>query len=121
MNKKIIIFIILIVVILAALFFSQQAYSDAIGKTLIFGAKDQIGAYLTKGVNLLTAGVYSKVSEQVQSGGEAIQNSINQQKEKISKTISGAENYFSGIAESILHPGENNNCPPVPQTTQLTN
>jgi len=55
--------------------------------------------------------------DKVKSGGEAVVNGINNTKEKISENISNTQenisNYFSGIANSILHPETTTNCPPA--------
>lgn len=59
------------------------------------------------------------LGDKVKSGGETIANSVATTKEKISENISSAEknieNYFSGIGNSILHPGTetSQNCVPV--------
>jgi len=53
--------------------------------------------------------------------GDIIKNDINQEKNKISGSIrKKIENYFSGIANSIIHPGENNNCNCATQTSQAS-
>jgi type II secretory pathway pseudopilin PulG len=112
MSKKIIVYIIIIIIILVAVFLSQQAYSGSAGsagsagKTLVSAATNQISAYLAKGTNSVISGAYSKLDNQIQSGGEAIQNAINQGKQKISAT----ENYFSGIANSIAGKSDTNSC-----------
>lgn len=115
MNKRIIIYIIAIIIILVAIFFSQQAVSSKVGKNLISGATAQTSAIMAKGSNLGISSAYSKISESIQSGGEMIINEINQAQQKISDTQKNISNYFSGISNSILHPGENNNCA-VPTT-----
>ena len=96
-DKKIIIYIIVIIIILVAVFFSQQAVSRGIGKNLISAVTSQTSAYLAKGTNLVIPDIYSKVSEDVKSGGEAIQNVVDQAKQKISDAEKNIENYISGI------------------------
>jgi len=116
MSKKLIFYIVLIIVILVAIFFSQQAYSGVFGKKLISAATNQASALMAKGSNSAITGIYSKISEEVKNGGETIQNVINESKQKISDAEKNISNYISGISDSILHPGENNNCPTTPPT-----
>ena len=120
MPKRLIFYIILITVILIAVFFSQQAYSRAFGKSAISAVANQAGAYVSKGSDWVISKIYPKIDQEVQKRGEAIQNEVNQQKEKITENseniITKIGNYFSGISDSILHPGENNNCPKTPPT-----
>jgi hypothetical protein len=52
----------------------------------------------------------------VQKRGEIIKNEIDSEKEKVSTNVGDKiKNYFSGIAESVIHPG-NNSC----ETTQTS-
>jgi hypothetical protein len=50
--------------------------------------------------------IYPKITDQLQNGGEVIQNSVDQAEKNISKNISDAqkkiENYFSGIKDAVL-------------------
>ena len=101
MQKKIILYIILIIVILVLVFLSQQAYSRAIGKNLISAATSQVSAYLTKGTHLVMPNIGSEISSQAQNGGAAIQNAIDQGKQKISDTEKNIQNYFSGIKDAV--------------------
>lgn len=118
MNKKIIFYIILIIVILVLLFLSQQAYSRWIGKTLISDVTSQAGAYLAKGSDWVMSNIYPKISGEVQNRGEMMQTEINQAKQKVTEDIlKKIGNYFSGIENSILHPGESNNCQVQPPQT----
>ncbi len=115
-EKGFIKYIIIIAVILVFVFLSQQAYSRFFGKTLISDATDQIKAYVAKGSNWVASKVYPKIAEEVQNRGEVIKNEVTKEKEKVSENIlKKVENYFAGISNSILHPGENN-C--TVQTTQ---
>jgi len=114
MQKKLIFYIILIIVILAAVFFSQTAYSRLFGQALISGVTDKASAYMAQSSVSVVSGAYSKLSDNIRSGGETIKNTVDQTKQKISDAGKNISNYFSGIKESILHPGENNNCPPTP-------
>jgi len=111
-NKKIIIYIIVIIVILTAVFLSQQAYSRFIGKNLISAATNQASAYLAKDTNLVMPTIYSKIGENVQSGGEAIKNILDQGQQKISDVQKNIENYFSGVKDAVA--GKSNNSCPTP-------
>ena len=117
MGKKIIIYIIIIVVILITVYLSQQAYLRGIGKTLISAAKNRIPASLTEGSNSAISDIYSKINDQIKSGGETIQNGANQVNQNISAAYwnKNLQNYFSGIANSIA--GKNNSCTTVKHPT----
>lgn len=123
MEKKFIISVAAIIVILTIAFLSQKAYFGAGGKNLVSDATNQAGTYLSKGSDWVMSRIYPKISGEVQKRGEMIKNEVDQEKNKISESIGKKiENYFSGIAESVFHPGENignQNCPPV-QSTQPT-
>ena len=118
-EKGFIKYIIIIAVIIGFVFLSQQAFSRGFGKNLVSDATDQAKAYVAKGSNWVVSNVYSKIAGEVQNRGDVIKNEINKEKGKITENIlQKAENYFSGIKDSILHPGENNNCTVQPiQTT----
>ena len=110
MEKKFIFYIALIIIILVLLFLSQQAYSRKTGETLISAATDQVDSYIAKGSEWIKSNIYSKISGEAQSRGEMLKAEISQGKEKISENIlSKVGNYFSGISNSIFHPGQNNN------------
>ena len=123
-RKKIIFYIILIIVVLVLVFLSQRIFFREAGKTFVSGATSQVGAYLAKGSNWAISAIYPKISGlsaqagEAQKRGDAIKNEINQTTQKITDIPKKIENYFSGITNSILHPGENNNCQvQPPQTT----
>lgn len=113
-------YIVIIAVILLVAFLSHQAYSWGTGKTFISGATDQASVYLSKGSNWVTSQIYSKISGEVQKRGDIIKTEINQEKEKISENIlEKTKNYFSGVANSVLHPGSPQTCPvQIPSQTQ---
>jgi hypothetical protein len=100
MSKKMTFYIILIIVILVLLFFSQQAYSGLFIKRALSGVSDQASAYLAKGSNWITSKIYPEITKQ-----------------NISDSVKKVEDYFSGITNSILHPGENTNCQNQPIQT----
>ena len=115
MEKKIIFSIIAVIIILIIVFLSQRVYSGKFGQNLISDAKNQTGAYLTKGANWAISTIYPKIAGEVQNRGEAIKNEISSGEQKISDTKKNIENYFSGIKYSILNPSANNTCPtPAP-------
>jgi len=107
-------YFIIILVILVALFLSQQAYLQEWGKTVVSNTQQKAGAYLSKGSNWAVDNVLPQVNDKVQSGGEVIQNgvdnstqNISDAKETITEKIS---NYFTGIKNSIINPGESQDC-----------
>lgn len=118
MEKKIIFCILGIIVVLVAVFLSQQAYSRGFGKTLVSDATNQAQAYLAKGSDWVMSNVYPKISGEVQKRGDIIKNEVSQEKNKVSENIGQKiSNYFSGVADSILHPGQNNSCQTQPAQT----
>ena len=111
-------YIVIIIVILAVVFLSQQLYFRGIGKTLISSATNQVGAYLAKGTDWAMSTIYPKISGEVQNGGDTITTQVNQVKKLPENILTKVGNYFSGIANSVLHPGQtNNNCPAQPAQT----
>jgi len=103
-------YVVIIAVILIAVFLSQQAFFSGVGNDLTSKASGAISGYLAKGANWASNEVYSKVSGEVQKRGEIIKNEVNSEKEKVSENIGEKiKNYFSGIADSVVHPG-NNSC-----------
>jgi len=109
-EKGFIKYIVIVLVILAAVFLSQQSYSRGFGKELFSKASEGVYGYWAKGSNWVTDKMYSKVNEEVQKRGEIIKEEIASEKEKVSEDIGGKiKNYFSGIADSVIHP-ENNSC-----------
>jgi len=116
MNKFLIASVIGIITVLTVVFLSRQAYFQQIGGNVISSVADKTGAYLAKGANWVVENVYyPKIRVGVESGGEAIQNGINQGVQNISdaakNSVEKIGNYFSGIKNSILNPGTPQNCP----------
>ena len=101
MNKKIILYIVLIIIILVLVFLSQQAYSRAVGKNLISAATNKVSAYLTKSTSSAVPNITTKINSQIQNGGAAIQNGINQEIKKVSDVGKNIQNYFSGIKNAV--------------------
>lgn len=117
-GKSFIKYIVIIIIILVVIFLSQQAYFRGTERTFISDAASQASAYLSKGSDWVMSNVYPKISGEVQKRGEIIQTEVNKEKNKVSENITTKiGNYFSGITESILHPGENNNCQTQPSQT----
>lgn len=102
-------YFIIIAIIVGAAFVSQQAFSGTFSRNIATTISGKIGKYLSDASSWTTSALIPQISEKVQSGGEAVFNGLNQEKEKISESaVKDLKNYFSGIADSILHPGENN-------------
>jgi len=117
-KKGLIKYIIIITIILLVAFLSQQAYFRGIEKTFISDATNKISACLADGSNWLTSKIYPKVSGEVQKRGDMIKTEVNQEKNKISENIlDKTKNYFSGVANSIMHPGTPQNCQPAQTST----
>jgi len=111
-------YILIIVAILGIVFLGQQAFVRGVSENVISRASDQIRTYVAKGSKWAVSAIISPISGGVEGGKEAITNEITQEKEKISESVGEKiKNYFSGITDSILHPGENNNCPTQPTET----
>ena len=114
MEKGYIKYIVIIVIILIVVFLSQQTYFREMGKNLASKASAPIQAYLAKGSTVVKDGVLSKINGEVANGGALIQNQINQEKQKVSDSIATKiGNYFSGIENSVVHPGTPQNCQPT--------
>lgn len=104
-------YFVIIVVILAVVFLSQRVLSGGAGKTIVYDLGNQAKTYAAKGSNWVMSKIYPTISEEVQKRGDTIKNEIDEQKNNISESIGKKiKNYFSGVTDSILHPGENNNC-----------
>jgi len=117
-EKGFIKYIVIIGVIVAAVILSQQVYFGKIGKDLYSKASEAVLGYWAKGANWATDAAYTKVGEEVQKRGEIIKNEINSEKQKISESVvQKVGDYFSGIANSIVRPGNNNSCQ-TPEASQ---
>ncbi len=118
MQKKIIFSIVAIIIVLVIVFLSQQAYLRGFGKTLVSDATNQAQSYLAKGSDWAMAKIYPTISGEVQKRGDIIKNEVNQGKQKVSENIGQKiSNYFSGVADSVLHPGTPQNCQTQPTQT----
>ena len=105
-------YIVIIVVILAIVFLSQKMMLPGNVKSFISAGQSQAGKYVSDGYNWAKNAVLSTINGEVQKGGEAINNEINQQKENVSQSVGEKlKNYFTGIENSIIHPGTPQNCP----------
>ena len=114
MQKSFIFSILAIVLILVVVFLSQQVYSRVVGKTLVSAATNQASIYVAKGSNWVDANVISKIGGEAQKRGDIIKNEVTQEKNNVSQNIGQKiSNYFSGVANSIVHPGNPQNCQPT--------
>ena len=121
MQKNIIIYIGAVIIILVVVFLSQQVYSRTFGKTLVSAATNQIGEYAAKGSNWVLSKIYPTISglpaqagEVMEKRGDMIKTEVNQEKEKVSENIgTKIGNYFSGVANSVLHPTTPQACQPA--------
>ncbi len=118
-RKNLIKYSVIIIILLLIAFFSQQTYSWRNEKVFISDATNKATAYLATGSNWVMSKIYPKVSGEVQKRGDIIKNEINQEKNNISENIlDKTKNYFSGVANSVLHPGTSQNCQPVQTPTK---
>lgn len=105
MDKRILLGAVAIIVILIVVFFSQK-------EALISGVSDKAKAYVAKGSEWVMASIYPKISGEVKKRGDMIKNEVTQEKNKVSENIGEKiSNYFSGVENSIVHPGDPQNCP----------
>jgi hypothetical protein len=107
---------IILASILGLAYLSQQAFFNKNSKTFIYGVTSQASSYLASASNWATSKIYPKMNGVVQNGGDVIKNTAEQQKNKVSENISEkvserVSNYFSGITNSVIHPGTPQNCP----------
>ena len=117
-TKPFIKYIVIIIIILLVAFLSQKAYFWGNEKTFVSEATNQVSAYLAKGSNWVTSKIYPKVTGEVQNRGAIIKTEINQEKEKVSENIGEKiSNYFSGVANSVVHPGTPQNCSATPTSS----
>jgi len=128
-GKGIIKYIVIIIVILAIVFLSQQPSLKEFGKNLFSLSQgyNKAGEYVAKGSDWVKDNVLSKIGGEVQKRGDMAKEGITEQKEKISESVGEKiKNYFSGVVDSVFHPGKNaspedsaaessKNCPPCQQ------
>jgi predicted PurR-regulated permease PerM len=122
MAKKLIFGVIAIIIVLVVAYFSQKAVFTGSGNTLISGATNQAKDFLSKGSDWVMTNIYPKISGEVQKRGDMIKDEVNSEKEKISESIGEKiSNYFSGVTDSILHPGTPQNCESAQSDQILSN
>ena len=110
-TQGIIKYILIIIVILLIAFLSQQAYVWKYGKNITSNITNQALATLAKGSDWVADKIYPKVSVEVQKRGDIIKTEVKKEKEKVSENIGEKiSNYFSGVANSVMHPGDPQNC-----------
>lgn len=118
MDKRIIFGIIAILIVLGIAFLSQQAFIRGFGKEYIYDFSEQAKNYMSKGIDWAGSAVLSRIGGEVEKRGDMIKQEIAEEKNKISENIlDKTKNYFSGIAESIIHPGNPQNCPAPAQAS----
>lgn len=114
-------YIIIIAVILVAVILSQQPFLRQWGQKVASKAPAPVQTYLTKGSSWASGSVLQKIGGEVAKRGDMIKNEVTQEKQKVSENIlEKIKNYFSGVENSVIHPGEPQNCQPT-QTPTLTN
>lgn len=117
MNEKgFIHYFVIIAVILGVAFFSQNQKILGEGKNFSFvnNAISQAEGYVAKGSGWVMDRVFPNISGEVQKRGEMVIDGVNNKKEEVQENISEKiSDYFSGVTESVLHPGEPQNCPPA--------
>ena len=118
MDKKIVFSIIMVVVVLAVIYLSQQAYTRAVGKTMILDATNKAGAYLSQGTNWAASKIYPKITGEVQAKGDMVNAAVGTAQKNVSENVAQKiSNYFSGVANAVAHPGTPQNCPAQPATS----
>jgi hypothetical protein len=115
--KNIIISIIGIIVVLILVFLSQSGNLSFLGSrktyTFVKNALGQAENSVAKGSSWIKDILFPKIGGEVQKRGEALQNEVNTEKQKVSETIGNKiKNYFSGVTNALL--GKEKEC----QTTQ---
>lgn len=121
MEKKIISYILIIAVILIIVVLSQMPFFGQWGKRATSKITEPVQNYLTKGSSWVSGSIVPTISGEVQKRGEMIKNEVNQEKQKVSENIlQKVGNYFSGITNSIVHPGSPQNCQPTTSTKTQT-
>jgi len=119
MEKGFIQYVALIVIVLVIVFLSQGGnLLNLFGKgktfTFINGAVQKGQEYLAKSSGWVADKVFPNIASEVEKRGEMAKEGIDGQKEKITESVSEKiKNYFSGVTNSILHPGTPQNCPPA--------
>ena len=114
-------YIAIIIIILLVVFLSQKAYAwkseNSFISDITGNATNQASSIMAKGSDWVMSKVYPKVTEQVQKRGEIIKTEVNKEKQKVSENISEKiSDYFSGVANSVVHPGTPQNCQPATST-----
>ena len=123
-EKGFIKYIIIIAAIIILVFLGQQAYFKGVGQNIALKASNAINSYLAKSTNWVADKIFPQITGEVQKRGDMIKEEINSEKDKISENIGEKiKNYFSGVVDSVFHPGNNStgtqSCQPVqPSETQ---
>ncbi|MCX6721484.1 MAG: hypothetical protein NT026_02710 [Candidatus Staskawiczbacteria bacterium] len=113
MHQRILKYVIIMAIILFVVVLSQQPYFKQWGKGLVDKVTNPAQTYMTKGSSWAKDTVLPEISGEVQKRGDIIKQEVAQEKQKVSENIGEKiSNYFSGVANSILHPGAPQNCQP---------
>jgi len=118
-------YFVIIIVILTIVFISQQSYFEDFGEDWGINTSGLVSGYWAKGSSWVAEHVYPKAVEEIENRGEVVKKELEEKKEFASEKISEKiKNYFSGIVDSVIHPGEDNinsnnqNCPTTQPLTQ---
>ena len=107
-------YFVILGVILAVVFLSQQV--DLFGRhntfTFVNSAVEKAKEYTAIGTGWFTDQLMPNIGEEAQRRGEMVAEGVveevNKQKEKATESVTKKiQNYFSGIADAILHPRGN--------------
>jgi len=103
---------VIIGIILAVLVLSQREHLFGKGKTFTFvnGAVEQAEEYITQGTGWFMSKAFPSISGEVQKRGDMVKEGVSEQKEKITESATEKiKNYFSGITDAVIHPGNSSN------------
>jgi len=89
-------YVLAIAVVLALVFLSQQTQYRQIGKNLFEKVESWVSPAAQKAYNWASENVFSKIGQNVQSGGEAIKNAAEEQKNNLMQGVwEKIKNYFA--------------------------
>ena len=102
---------LLIILVLTIVFFSQMAYFQKAGENIVSDMTSQASVYLAESSDWAISKVLPQISSKVQSGGASVKDGVDQATEKVSESVTEKiSKYFSGIKNSIINPGESQDC-----------
>lgn len=107
--------------VLAAAFFSQSGYFKQNVQNSFFKGSGPVQEFFAKGSNWVRDIIYPKITGEVEKRGDMIKTEVAQEKAKVTENVGEKiKNYFSGIGDSIFHPGSQQNCQPATTTAPST-